>query len=133
MNRFLTIATLAAALTSTAAFAQSSAPSSTDAPVAAKPHHAPNPHKQAMHLSKRLGLTSDQTAKLEPILADRDQKMLALRSDTSLTDAQRRQQMHAVQEGTRTQLSTVLTPDQMQQVKAMHHRHETNSAPPAGV
>ena len=80
-------------------------------------------------MGQELGLSPDQTAKLEPIIADRQQKVQALRADTSLTDAQRRQQIKTVHKAERMQLSNVLTPDQMRQMKAMHHNHEK----PAGV
>jgi protein CpxP len=32
-----------------------------------------------------------------------------------------RQQMHAIQQSTNQQLATVLTPQQLQQLKSMHH------------
>lgn len=86
--------------------------------------HERDPHKMAMHLSKKLGLNADQAAKLEPILADRQQKMMALKSDTSMTREQRHTQMQAIQKGTQEQLAGVLTPDQMEKMKGMmHHGH----------
>ena len=70
-------------------------------------------------LSKRLNLTTDQTSRLEPILADRQTRMDALRSNTSLDQTARRQQMRSIQEDTQTKLASVLTPDQLQQMKEM--------------
>ena len=127
MKRLLSLAALVLAVSSSSAFAQMSAPDT--APPAQVQRHARNPHKAAMRISQQLGLTPDQTAKLEPIIADRQQKVQALRADTSLTDAQRKQQIKTVHKAERMQLSNVLTPDQMRQMKAMHHNHEK----PAGV
>jgi periplasmic protein CpxP/Spy len=80
-----------------------------------------DPQKAAQHLGKRLNLSADQTARLEPIFADQQQKMQALRSNTSLTQDQRREQAKAIFKETHDQLAQVLTPDQMQQLKSMRH------------
>jgi protein CpxP len=106
-------------------------------------HHAPDPHQQAAFLSKKLNLTSDQQAKLEPILADRFQKIAALKSNTSLTTEDRKQQMRTIHQDTKQQLSTVLTPDQLEQMKSLRHGHgphnhsgpQSNSQtpPPSGL
>lgn len=90
-------------------------------------HHAPNPQREARMLSRRLGLTPDQTARIEPILADRAQKMEALHQNQQLAPQDRHQQMRAIHESTEQQLSSVLTPDQMTQLKAMHHHGHDRS------
>ncbi len=131
MKRILLRSTLALTLAATAAFAQQSAtlqaadPGSTQQPAAQQGHrhHNFDPHKAAQHLGKKLNLTDDQTAKIEPILADQHQKMAALHSDTSLTPDQRHQQMHTIFEQTHSQLAGVLTPEQMQQLGFMRHGH----------
>ena len=51
-------------------------------------HHVPDPHKMALRMGRELNLSADQTAKLEPILAERQQKVQALRADTTLTPEQ---------------------------------------------
>jgi len=137
MKRTLLTAALAFSLVGTAAIAQQTTPApQNDAPAAQQErHHAPNPHKMAMRLSKKLGLSPDQTAKLEPVLADRQQKVQALRADTSLTPDQRKQQMRAIGKDSQEQLAGILTPEQMQQMKAMRHgrRGEGQAPPPTGV
>jgi periplasmic protein CpxP/Spy len=141
MNRTLFTSILALSIAGTAAVAQQTLTSpqpgsQNDAPAAQhERHHAPNPHKMAMHLSKKLGLSADQTAKLEPILADRQQKVQALRADTSLTPDQRKQQMRAIGKDSQEQLAGILTPEQMQQLKAMHHgrRGDRQAPPPTGI
>lgn len=120
MNRLLLSTSLALALSSGLVFAQQqdAAP-----PLTARRHaHTHNPQREAAKLSKRLNLSSDQTAKLEPILADRDQKIAALNSDTTISPMIAKKQMHAIHQQTRQQLATILTPDQMQQRKS-HHSH----------
>ena len=131
MNRFILSASLALALSGTFVFAQQ--PDASTAPTSAKTHHhARSPQSEAAHLSKQLNLSSDQTAKLEPILADRDQKIAALKSDTTITPMIAQKQMHAIRQQTRQQFAAILTPDQMQQLKSRHHGHDAptqNQAP----
>jgi len=119
---------LTGALTGAAAFAQTTQPTlpesntpNANAPYHHRGHHKPNPQQQAEFLSKKLNLSADQTAKLTPIFADRDQKFQALFQDQSLTPDQRHTQMKAIHESTNQQLATVLSPEQMQQLKSMKH------------
>jgi periplasmic protein CpxP/Spy len=117
MKRFLLSTSLALALSSTLVLAQQPA---TPAP-ATEHHHAHNPQRETARLTKKLNLTADQSAKLEPILADRDQKIAALKADTTISPMIAQKQMHAIHQQTRQQLATVLTPDQMQQLHSMRH------------
>lgn len=87
-------------------------------------HHAPNPHHQAEMLSRKLNLNADQTAKLEPILAARDQQVADLRGNQQLTPEDRHQQMRSINQQSEQQMATVLNPDQLAQLKTMrHHMH----------
>jgi Spy/CpxP family protein refolding chaperone len=119
MKRFLLPTSLALALSSSVVLAQQA---ETPAP-AAKHHHAPNPQRETARLSQKLNLSPDQSAKLEPILADRDQKISALKNDTTIAPVVMQKQMQAIHQQTRQQLATILTPDQLQQVKSRHHNH----------
>ena len=125
MKRLLLSTALSVALAGTAAFAQQAQPTLPEStPNANAPHHrhhAPDPQRQAEFLSKKLNLSADQTAKLAPIFADRNQKFQSLMQDQSLTPQQRHEQMKTIHQNTEQQLATVLTPDQMQQLKTMHH------------
>jgi periplasmic protein CpxP/Spy len=118
MNRILLSTSLALALSGSLAFAQQqdAAPATT-----AKRHHTHNPQHEAARLSKRLNLSSDQRAKLEPILADRDSKIAAITNDTTISSVVMKQQMKAIHQQTRQQLAAILTPEQLQQIKS--HRH----------
>jgi periplasmic protein CpxP/Spy len=131
MKRTILPAALALVLAGSVAFAQQTTPA--PAPDAQQPaaapahrHHKPNPERETARMTKQLNLTSDQAAKVEPILADRDQKMEALWSNTALAPQDKHQQMRAIHQSTQQQLDAVLTPDQVQQLKAMHHGHHGN-------
>lgn len=144
MKRTLITTALAIALASTGAIAQQTTQQPSSDAAAQQPaglrghHHAFDAHKAAQRMGKKLGLTDDQTAKLEPILGDSQQKMAALRANTSLTPDQRREQMKAIHKDTQSQLSSVLSPDQMQQLRSSRHgrrgkgqQPDTSTAPPA--
>ncbi len=127
MNRIALPTTLAIVLAGSMAFAQQATPA---APVtAAPPVHAANPRHQAAKLAKELNLTPDQTAKIEPILADRDQKIAALRTDTTLPPNALKKQMHVIQKTAKEQMDAVLTPEQAEQLKTLQHAHSPASKP----
>ena len=149
MKRILFAESLVLVLSGVLAFAQTTTPPSTQPDSSAAPthkgyhhgRHGQDPQREAAMLSKRLNLTSDQQAKLEPILADRDQKITALKSDTSLTPDQKRAQFKTIHQDMKQQLSTILTPDQLQQLHSSQHHHGRHSqtqplpqsAPPSGA
>jgi periplasmic protein CpxP/Spy len=130
MNRLLLSTSLALALTGSLAFAQQqdAAPAPT-----ARHHHAQNPQREAATISKKLNLSADQTAKLEPILADRNNKIAALKNDTTISPVAMKQQKRAIRQQTRQQLATVLTPDQLQQLRTMRHGHDRGQQQPSAA
>ena len=123
MNRFVLSTSLALALSSTLVFAQQPDAASPPSPTVKAHHHAHNPQREAAKLTKKLNLSSDQTAKLEPILADRDQKLAALNNNTTISPVVMKQRIKAIHEQTMQQLGTVLTSDQLQQMKSLRHGH----------
>ena len=133
MKRFILPGLLAMTLSGGLALGQAPAAPADSAPAPSLHEHAPNPHRQAMRMSKKLNLSADQMKNLEPILADRDQKIAALRSNSSLSKQDMKAQMRAIQKDTMQQLSSVLTPEQMQQLKTMHHGHDGGAPTPSGV
>ena len=136
MNRTAFPAALALILSGSLLFAQQPQPQPpADQAATAAPAQAHNPHRQTMRLAKQLTLTPDQTSKLEPILASRDQQIAALRSNTALAPADLHKQMRAIVQSTRQQMSSILTPDQMQQLKSIQqsHRAKGQSTAPAPV
>ena len=143
MTRLILTTSLAFALGCGAAFAQTADPQQAPAAPTSNGaqdgsamhhgHHRPNPQRQAEMISRKLNLTSDQTSKIEPILASRDQQMEALQSNTQLAPADRHAQMKAINQGAEQQMSGILSPDQMAQLKEMHrhrmHHGESGDAP----
>ncbi|MES2390439.1 MAG: hypothetical protein V4555_02275 [Acidobacteriota bacterium] len=142
MNRLILPAALALALSGSVALASQAqaqqAPAPIERPDAAQQsapapdtqqpmhrhHKAPNAQRELARLSQQLNLTPDQSSKLGPILADREQKVAALKANDQLADSDKHHQMHAIQKSTEEQLATVLTPDQLQQMKDMRKNHE---------
>ena len=88
--------------------------------------HAPNPERETKMLTRQLGLSTDQAAQVEPILAERAQKLEALKSasGTQTDSASLHDQRRAIMQETKQKLDTVLTPAQQQQLAQMHHGHE---------
>lgn len=127
MKRIILPLSLALSLSCGAAFAQQTQDQTPQQAPATEGHphhrHAPDPQRQAEFLTKKLNLTTDQTAKIEPILADRDQKMQALWQNQQLTPQDRHQQMRSINQSTEQQMAGVLSPDQMTQLKAMRREH----------
>jgi len=129
MKRLILPAVFAVVLTGSMIFAQQPAPDVQQPPAPIQRHHAPNPQREAARLTRQLNLTPDQTAKIEPIFADREQKVATFMSDSTLSDDARKQQLHAIRKSSMEQLDAVLTPDQREQMKAMRHNHDHPSQP----
>lgn len=128
MNRMLLTAALGLSMAATAAVAQQTdqAPPAGQQQQTDHPRHH-NPKKEAARMSKQLGLSEDQTAKLEPILADRQQKLDAVDADTTLTPDQKKQQARSIFKDSRQQIATILTPDQLAKLKQHHHGHQQDA------
>jgi protein CpxP len=140
MKRLILPAALAFALSGALAVAQQPQQAAAPPPDAQQPagpghfrHHPPSPEREVAHLTKQLNLTPDQASKLEPILADRDQKVAALMSNSQLAPDDLHKQRHEIEKSTQEQLATVLTPDQLQQMKAdRHHGRHGHPGGPEG-
>ncbi len=92
----------------------------TQAPNAAMGHHhAANPQRQAKRMAKKLNLSPDQQSKLEPILADRDQQMQAVRADASMSAPDRHAKVKSIRQDTNGKIEAVLNDQQKQQYEQM--------------
>jgi protein CpxP len=96
-------------------------------------HRDFDPAKQAAHLGKRLGLSSDQVAQITPILADRQQQMQSLRADSSITQQDRHAKAKAIMQDSKSKLEAVMTDAQKQQFEQMlaQRRNHRNRQPQA--
>lgn len=106
----------------------------TTAQTANGPHRgAPDPEREAKHLGKKLGLSQDQVAQIQPILADRQQQVQSVRSDTTLAPKDRMAKIRGIREDSKNKIEAVLNDqqkqqfEQMQQSRGNHHK----SAPQA--
>ena len=138
MNRIFAISSLALSLGCGAAFAQQTpdaqaapqqapdtqaAPQQTPETQGYRHHHSPNPQKQAEFIGRRFNLNPDQTLQIQHIMETRDQQVEALRQNAQLSPQDRHQQMRTLNQQSDQQLGTVLSPDQLAELKAMRHRH----------
>ena len=127
---------LAVGLSGNALLAQDqSAPPAASAPAPAqRPAHVPNPRHQVKKMAKALALTPDQVSKIEPILADRDQQVQGLRSDTTLAPNDRKAKMHGIRQDGDTRIEAILNDTQKQQYEQIKqsrkaNRHQQATAP----
>jgi hypothetical protein len=120
------------------------APATNQTPAANAPQAAPaqqshrnfDPNRQAVRLSKRLGLSDDQAAQIKPILADRFQQMQNLRADASLSQQDRHVKVHALMQDSNTRIEAVLNDTQKQQFEKMQaerRAHQHNHQAPVAA
>jgi Spy/CpxP family protein refolding chaperone len=93
--------------------------------------HQANPAHELKHLSKELGLTPDQQSQIGPILADRQQRISALESNTALDPKSMHKQRHAIMLDSEQKINAVLTPAQQQQLATIkaERKHKGAAAP----
>jgi periplasmic protein CpxP/Spy len=121
-SRFALLALALGAVTvAPIAFAQSSAPAGSSSSSASEQpqHRAPDPQKQAERLTKRLGLSSDQSSKITTILQNQQQQLTAARGDSSLSKQDLHTKLRSIRQATDTQITAVLTPAQQTQYANM--------------
>jgi periplasmic protein CpxP/Spy len=92
----------------------------------AQPSHAPDPQRQAKRMAKKLGLTSDQVAKIEPILADRAQQMQSVRSDNTLAPQDRKAKIRGIRQDSNGKIEALLTDAQKQQFEQLKQNHQAH-------
>jgi Spy/CpxP family protein refolding chaperone len=85
-------------------------------------------------MAKALSLTPDQVSKIEPILADRDQQVQSLRSDTTLAPNDRKAKMRSIRQDSDSRIEALLTDTQKQQYEQIKqsrkaNRHQQATAP----
>lgn len=105
---------------------QSAPPAASAQSPAQRPAHVPNPRHQAKKMAKALGLTPDQVSKIEPILADRDQQVQSLRSDTTLAPNDRKAKMHGIRQDSDSRIEALLTDTQKQQYEQIKQSRKAN-------
>jgi protein CpxP len=90
-------------------------------------------------LTKQLSLTPDQVTQIKGIYADAGSEMKALRGDTSLAQADKRQKMFAIRQDSHSKFIGVLSDDQKTKFEALQaqmkehrgqHGHGNGGTPP---
>ena len=71
----------------------------------------------------QLNLTEDQKTRLHTLMQNERQQIDAIRQDTTLTDAQKREKIGQIHKDMRTQFSSILTPEQQQQLAQGRRGH----------
>lgn len=77
------------------------------------------PDQVLARYGKQLSLTDDQKTRLKPIIADRQQGMLDLKSDTSTQPRDKMKKMQSLKASTDKRINAILTPDQQKKYAAM--------------
>ena len=77
-------------------------------------------------MAKELGLTPDQVSKIEPILADRDQQVQSLRSDSTLAPKDMRQRVHGIRRDSDSKIEAILSDRQKQQYEQIKQSRKAN-------
>jgi Spy/CpxP family protein refolding chaperone len=107
------------ALGSAAAFAQQDSPAPPDSAAAAQQggghRQPPTPDEQVARMTKRYNLSADQQAQIKPIVADQQQKMMALRGDSSMSRDDKMAKMKSIHEDSNTKIQAILNDTQKQQ------------------
>jgi len=90
---------------------------------AAGEHHQPmSADRRLEHMTKMLNLTTDQQAKIKPLLETEQTQMQSLRSDSSLSPDDRRAKAQQLRESTHQQINGILTAEQQQKWQQMQER-----------
>ena len=98
------------------------------APAGAAEHKGPLAERMK-ELADKLGLTDDQKAQLKPIIQDEAQAMMALKEDSSIDGAAKREKMMEIRKAHREQIAAILTPEQQAKLKDVR---EQRGPAPAG-
>jgi len=77
------------------------------------------PDKVAAMLADKLSLSDDQKSQIEPIIADRQAQLRALRNDQSLRRLQRAREAKRIFKESDKKIGAILTPDQKKQYAAL--------------
>ncbi len=109
MKNFLTTAMLALALLPTIAVVPTYGQTATQQPDGLQPR---TPDQVVAFLDSKLHLSADQKTKIQPIIADRQQKLAALRNDSSSPRLRKARKLKGIFADSDKKIEAVLTDDQ---------------------
>jgi Spy/CpxP family protein refolding chaperone len=93
--------------------------SGSSAPAKMQP---PSPDEVVDTLAAKLNLSDDQKTQIKPIIADRQQKLQTLRSDTSMRPMQKMRKMKGIFDDSDKKIEAVLNDQQKQQYIQMEQQ-----------
>ena len=94
-------------------------PQDSQAPAAASQATPPSPDQVVAMMSSKLSLTDDQKTKITPIIADRQQKMKALKADTSMRKMKKAREAKSIMDDSDKKIEAVLTAEQKPKYEQM--------------
>jgi Spy/CpxP family protein refolding chaperone len=94
-----------------------------------------SPDERLAQMTKRYDLSADQQAQIKPILADTQQKMMALRQDSSMPREDKMTKMMSIREDANTKISAILNDSQKQKFAEDQQKHmqQHGGGAPAGA
>lgn len=94
--------------------------------------HGMDPAARLEHMTKRYKLSADQQTQLKPILADEQQQMQALRSDSSVSREDRFAKMKGIHEQSSAKIEAVLNDTQKAEFEKDQTRMQERMRHPSG-
>jgi Spy/CpxP family protein refolding chaperone len=77
-------------------------------------------------MAAKLGLTDEQQGKLKDLFKSTREQRQGVLTSTTLTNEQKLAQLKQIRETAKTQVATILSPDQLQKFREMHKEHRHN-------
>ena len=87
-----------------------------------KVKHEAMTKERAEKMKTRLGLTDEQSAKMESNRKEMGEKMKVIRENKSLSEEQKREQMKELHKMQKENMKSVLTAEQLKKLKDSHHK-----------
>ena len=91
--------------------------------VEGKARHEEMRKQMAEKMKTQLGLSADQSAKMDKTRAEMEQQMKTLREDKALTDEQRKDKMKDLMKQRKENMKSILTKEQLQKMKELKQHH----------
>ena len=77
-------------------------------------------------MARKLGLTSDEEARLGPIFADKREQMASVKADTTLAPKDKHAKVRSINQGSDAKVEAILNDSQKQQYQQMKQTRRGN-------
>ncbi len=78
--------------------------------------------QRAEKMKAELGLSADQSARLDANRKETGEKMKSIREDKALSEDQKKEKVKAIMEGNKEKMKSILTEEQLKKMKEMRHK-----------